>query len=55
MSDAFPVAIEITPDNLVLFHAALPGSSPDNDQWLARKARVVRRFHRSSLFIARGR
>ena len=50
--DALPIAIDITLNNQVLFHAALPGSSPDNDQWLARKARVVRRFHRSSLFIA---
>ncbi len=50
--DSLPIAIDITLNNQVLFHAGLPGSSPDNDQWLARKARVVQRFHRSSLLVA---
>jgi uncharacterized protein (UPF0303 family) len=31
-----------------LFHAALPGTAPDNDAWLDRKCRVVERFGRSS-------
>jgi uncharacterized protein (UPF0303 family) len=46
-----PVAIDITRGDRLLFHAALPGSSPDNDAWLRRKARVVARFHRSSLHM----
>jgi uncharacterized protein (UPF0303 family) len=46
-----PVAIDISLGDHQLFHAALPGSTPDNDAWLARKSRVVRRFHRSSLHV----
>ena len=29
-----PVAIDITRHGHQLFHAALPGSSPDNDRWI---------------------
>ena len=46
-----PVAVDITRGDQQLFHAALAGSSPDNDAWLVRKARVVRRFQRSSLHV----
>lgn len=46
-----PVAVDISRANHQLFHAALPGSSPDNDAWLARKSRVVGRFHKSSLHV----
>ena len=46
-----PVAVDVTRGDQQLFHAALAGSSPDNDAWLARKARTVRRFHRSSLHV----
>ena len=46
-----PLAIDISRGDHQLFHAALPGSSPDNDAWLARKTRVVRRFHLSSLHV----
>ena len=48
---ALPVSIDITRADHQLFHAALPGTSPDNDAWLRRKARVVARFHRSSLHV----
>lgn len=34
-----------------LFHAALPGSAPDNDAWIARKRRVVERFGASSYLV----
>jgi uncharacterized protein (UPF0303 family) len=34
-----------------LFHAALPGSTQDNDEWLRRKGRTVRRFEHSSLYM----
>jgi len=32
----------------ILFHAELPGTTPDNSRWVDRKANVVARFHRSS-------
>jgi len=51
-SAALPVAVDISLNGQTLFHAALPGSSPDNDQWIIRKNRVVQRFHKSSFYIA---
>ncbi|MBV2354437.1 heme-degrading domain-containing protein [Streptomyces sp. J2-1] len=41
---AAPVAIDIHRSGQQLFHAALPGSVPDNDAWIARKRRVVERY-----------
>ncbi|GGK47965.1 heme-degrading domain-containing protein [Streptomyces flaveus] len=46
-----PVAIDITRSGQQLFHAALPGSTPDNDAWIARKRRVVERYAASSLLV----
>ena len=46
-----PVAVAITRGDQRLFHAALRGSTPDNDAWLTRKICVVARFHRSSLHV----
>lgn len=36
-----------------VFHAALPGTSSDNDSWVDRKSRIVQRFRRASLEVAR--
>jgi uncharacterized protein (UPF0303 family) len=49
---AQPIAIDVTVNHQQLFHADLPGSSPDNDQWVLRKSRVAMRFFKSSLAIA---
>jgi uncharacterized protein (UPF0303 family) len=46
-----PVAIGITRNRHRLFHAALPGATPDNDSWIERKTRVVNRFGHSSLYV----
>ncbi|MFI6276399.1 heme-degrading domain-containing protein [Streptomyces sp. NPDC050988] len=46
-----PVAIDIRRAGQQLFHAALPGSTPDNDAWIDRKRRVVERYAASSLLI----
>ncbi len=46
-----PVAIDIQRNGHQLFHAALPGATPDNDEWIRRKVRVVRRFQHSSLAV----
>lgn len=45
------VTINIERDGHQLFHYSFAGTSPDNDQWVIRKNRVVHRFHRSSLYI----
>jgi uncharacterized protein (UPF0303 family) len=44
-----PVVINIRTSERALFHAAMPGATPDNDQWVRRKSNVVLRFHQSSL------
>jgi uncharacterized protein (UPF0303 family) len=51
LAGALPVAISIRRNGQRLFHAALPGSSADNDGWLERKCAVVDRYGRSSLRV----
>ena len=46
-----PIAVDITRNRHQLFHAALPGATPDNDTWIRRKTRVVERFGHSSLYV----
>jgi uncharacterized protein (UPF0303 family) len=46
-----PIAISIRRHGQCLFHAALPGSSADNDAWLLRKAAVVERYGHSSYYV----
>jgi len=46
-----PVVVDVTRNGHQLFRAALTGSSPDNDSWIARKQRVVHRFGHSSLYV----
>ncbi|QDQ11747.1 heme-degrading domain-containing protein [Streptomyces spectabilis] len=46
-----PVTIDIRRGGQQLFHAALPGSSPDNDAWIDRKRRVVERYGCSSYLV----
>ena len=45
------VVVDIRRGDQQLFHAALPGTAPDNDEWIRRKGNVVRRFGRSSLHV----
>jgi uncharacterized protein (UPF0303 family) len=46
-----PVTVDIRRGDHQLFHYALPGTSPDNDDWIERKIRVVRRFGHSSYLV----
>jgi uncharacterized protein (UPF0303 family) len=46
-----PIAISIRRNGHRLFHAALPGSAPDNDAWVDRKAAVVDRYGHSSYYV----
>ena len=46
-----PVAVDVSRHGHQLFHASLPGTSPDNDSWIQRKTRVVHRFGHSSLYV----
>jgi len=46
-----PVAIDISRGEQRLFHYGMPGSVADNDAWIERKNRVVRRFGHSSYYM----
>ena len=45
------VTIDIRRGDQQLFHAALEGTSADNDAWIERKVNVVRRFGHSSFYV----
>ena len=45
------VVVSISRGDQQLVHAALPGTSADNDSWVRRKSAVVRRFGHSSLYM----
>jgi uncharacterized protein (UPF0303 family) len=46
-----PITIDIARNGQMLFHCALPGTSPDNDAWIERKKRVVNRYGHSSFYV----
>jgi uncharacterized protein (UPF0303 family) len=45
------ITVDIRRGPQQLFHAAMPGTTPDNDSWIDRKVRVVERFGASSYLI----
>ena len=45
-----PIAIEVRLGDWVVYHASLPGSTPENDWWMSRKARVVMLKHHSTMY-----
>ena len=49
--DRLAVTIDIRRGDQQLFHVALPGTQPDNDIWIERKNRVVRRWGHSSFYM----
>ncbi len=48
---SLPVTVDIRRGPQQLFHAAMPGTTPDNDSWIERKVRVVERFGASSYLV----
>jgi uncharacterized protein (UPF0303 family) len=46
-----PITVDIRLGEQQLFHFALPGTAADNDAWIERKNRVVRRFGHSSFYM----
>lgn len=44
------IVIEVRLKDWVVFHASLPGSTPENDSWIARKARVVWATGKSTMY-----
>lgn len=49
--EKLPITIDITRGTHQLFHASLPGTSADNDEWVKRKVRLVYRFGHSSFYM----
>jgi len=49
-SQSLPIAIQVRLGDWIVYHAALPGSTPENDWWIGRKARVVKLKKHSTLY-----
>lgn len=47
---ALGIAIEVRLKDWTVFHASLPGSTSENDSWIARKARVVLATGNSTIY-----
>ena len=47
---ALPIAVEVWLKDWPVFHTSLPGSSPENDRWIARKGRAVLATGHSTMF-----
>ena len=45
-----PIAIDIRLDDWIVYHVSLPGSTPENDSWISRKARVVMLKQHSTMY-----
>lgn len=50
---ALPITIDIRRHGQQLFHAALEGTTPENDSWIERKVNVANRFGASSYLVGR--
>ena len=50
MARNLPIAIEVRLGDWVVYHASLPGSKPENDWWMSRKARTVMLKHHSTMY-----
>ena len=45
-----PIAIEVRFGDSIVYHMSLPGSTPENDWWLSRKARTVMLKKHSTMY-----
>ena len=50
MDRKLPIAVEVRVDDWIVYHASLPGSTPENDWWIGRKARVVKLKQHSTMY-----
>ena len=49
ITENLAIVIEVHHLGRLAYRAVLPGALPDSDDWIARKRRVVERYHRSTL------
>jgi uncharacterized protein (UPF0303 family) len=52
MRDELPVILDVRRPGVVLFRAAMAGTTAENEVWLDRKAETVLRFEASSALVA---
>jgi uncharacterized protein (UPF0303 family) len=45
-----PIAVEVRIGDWIIYHASLTGSTPENDWWIGRKARVVNLKKHSTIY-----
>ena len=45
-----PIAIELRFGDWIIYHISLPGSTPENNWWVSRKARTVMLKHHSTMY-----
>ena len=45
-----PIATEVRLGDWIIYHVSLPGSKPENDWWMSRKARTVMLKHHSTMY-----
>ncbi len=45
-----PIAVEVRIGDWIIYHVSLPGSTPENDWWISRKARTVKLKHHSTMY-----
>ena len=50
MARNLPIATEVRLGDWIIYHASLPGSTPENDWWMSRKARTVMLKHHSTMY-----
>jgi uncharacterized protein (UPF0303 family) len=53
VQQGLPMVIDIRIGNRPLFYTALPGTTPENPDWVRRKVNTVMRFHKSSYRVGR--
>ena len=45
-----PIAVEVRIGDWMIYHVSLPGSTPENDWWISRKARTVKLKQHSTMY-----
>ena len=45
-----PIATEVRLSDWIVYHVSLPGSTPENDWWISRKARTVMLKYHSTMY-----
>ena len=51
LSQKAPVIVQVRIGQQIIFHAAVTGTTTENDWWINRKARVVEKFNHSSMYV----